>query len=190
MISWLTLFEEIIAVCSENRTKYKYKMQTYWLLKQVVHVVPTGLSVVTTESYKNASYLLCPVGLYACLSACNNSKTAERILMKFGIGEFYWNLSIFYNFGSNRTTMTETLHEDLPAFLRAEVTRRGIPSHPRNQMGEFSVATSSPSQTPRSQVVYSQTTLTSLRPFAKIRGQIVANASKLLAARIFPDVFQ
>jgi hypothetical protein len=43
-INWLTLFKEIIAVYSENYTKaHKYKMQRYWLLKQVGHVVTNGL---------------------------------------------------------------------------------------------------------------------------------------------------
>jgi hypothetical protein len=33
-------FKEIIAVYSENRAKTsKYKMQRYWLLKQMVHMV-------------------------------------------------------------------------------------------------------------------------------------------------------
>jgi hypothetical protein len=42
-INWLTLFKEIIAVYSENHTKHKYKLQTYWLLKQVLRIVTTGL---------------------------------------------------------------------------------------------------------------------------------------------------
>jgi hypothetical protein len=33
-INWLTLFKKIIAVYSENHTKHKYKMKSYWLLKQ------------------------------------------------------------------------------------------------------------------------------------------------------------
>jgi hypothetical protein len=41
-INLLTLFKEIIAVYRENHTK-QYKMQSHWLLKQVVHVVTIGL---------------------------------------------------------------------------------------------------------------------------------------------------
>jgi hypothetical protein len=36
------LFKETIAVYSDNET-HEYKMQRYWLLKQVVHIVTTGL---------------------------------------------------------------------------------------------------------------------------------------------------
>jgi hypothetical protein len=36
------LFKELIAVYSGNHTKHK-NMQSYWLLKQVVHIVPTEL---------------------------------------------------------------------------------------------------------------------------------------------------
>jgi hypothetical protein len=37
-------FREIIPVYSENHTKpLKYKIQSYWLLKQVVHIVTTVL---------------------------------------------------------------------------------------------------------------------------------------------------
>jgi hypothetical protein len=43
-INWLTLFKEVISVYTENNAKpKKYKMESYWLLKQVVHIVPTGL---------------------------------------------------------------------------------------------------------------------------------------------------
>jgi hypothetical protein len=46
-INWLTLFKEIIAVYSENRTKPINKTvgekQNYWLLKQVVHILTSVL---------------------------------------------------------------------------------------------------------------------------------------------------
>jgi hypothetical protein len=38
------LFEKIIPDYTENNKKtHAYKMYSYWLLKQVVHVVTTGL---------------------------------------------------------------------------------------------------------------------------------------------------
>jgi hypothetical protein len=42
-INWLTLFKEIIAVYTESYETHSYKMQSYWLLKQVGHIVTTGL---------------------------------------------------------------------------------------------------------------------------------------------------
>jgi hypothetical protein len=42
-INWLTLFKEIITLQWESYETHKYKMQSYWLLKQVGHIVTTGL---------------------------------------------------------------------------------------------------------------------------------------------------
>jgi hypothetical protein len=38
-----TVFTEIIAVYSEPYKTHKYKMQSCWLLKRVVHIFTTGL---------------------------------------------------------------------------------------------------------------------------------------------------
>jgi hypothetical protein len=35
------MFKEIVPVCAEKHMK-SYKMQNYWLLKQVVHIVTAG----------------------------------------------------------------------------------------------------------------------------------------------------
>jgi hypothetical protein len=37
------LFKEIMAIDYENHTKHKDKMHSYWMLKQAVHIVTTGL---------------------------------------------------------------------------------------------------------------------------------------------------
>jgi hypothetical protein len=37
------LFKKIIAVYSDSYETHKYKMQRYRLIKQVVHIVTTGL---------------------------------------------------------------------------------------------------------------------------------------------------
>jgi hypothetical protein len=55
--------------------------------------------------------------------------------------EFY-NLSINTNF----TIITDTLYEDLYTFLHMVMTGWGIPIQQHNQMGEYPVMTSSPSQ--------------------------------------------
>lgn len=52
--------------------------------------------------------------------SCNNLRTAEWISMIFDVGEFYRILSAYSNFGSSRTTVSITLHEDLHVFLCAE----------------------------------------------------------------------
>jgi hypothetical protein len=42
------LFKEIIAVYTANQTTHKYKIQSYWLPKQVVHtysIILTGLQM-------------------------------------------------------------------------------------------------------------------------------------------------
>jgi hypothetical protein len=39
----LKLFMEIIVVCSENRMQPINRSQSYWSLKQVVHISTTGL---------------------------------------------------------------------------------------------------------------------------------------------------
>jgi hypothetical protein len=47
-INWLMLFKEIIAVYSETHTKpNKYKMQHYWLSKQMVHIFTARLKGLT-----------------------------------------------------------------------------------------------------------------------------------------------
>jgi hypothetical protein len=47
-----------------------------------------------------------------CMSVCNNSIAAERILVKFDIHEFYWAVSNICSFGYSRVTAEVTLHED------------------------------------------------------------------------------
>jgi hypothetical protein len=42
-ISVLMLFKELIYVFSRNRTRLRSLKHSYWLLKHVVHIVPTGL---------------------------------------------------------------------------------------------------------------------------------------------------
>jgi hypothetical protein len=43
-INWFLLFKEIIAVYTEDHTKHKKKiMKSYWLLKQVGHLVTIGI---------------------------------------------------------------------------------------------------------------------------------------------------
>jgi hypothetical protein len=43
------------------------------------------------------------------LYGCSDSKSVEQISMKFYIRMFYWNLSIYSNFGRNRLTIKGTL---------------------------------------------------------------------------------
>lgn len=50
--------------------------------------------------------------------SCNNLRIDVRIFMKFDIGDFTKNLSIYYNFCYSRIAVTGTLCEDLYAFLR------------------------------------------------------------------------
>jgi hypothetical protein len=38
-INWLTLFKELIPAYTDNHTKHKHKVQSYWLLNQVVHII-------------------------------------------------------------------------------------------------------------------------------------------------------
>jgi hypothetical protein len=60
-----------------------------------------------------------PVGIAVLIRPpCINSRTDERIFMKFDIGDFYQNLSVYYNFCYKRKVVTGTLYEDLYAFLR------------------------------------------------------------------------
>jgi hypothetical protein len=60
--------------------------------------------------------LFCPlVRLYAY----NNSRAAGLIFMKFYTGELYETLSSF-NFGCNRTKITDTLYGDQHAFLHSD----------------------------------------------------------------------
>jgi hypothetical protein len=47
----------------------------------------------------------------------SNSRTAEHIFMKLYIGDNYSNLSTCSRFLSNWTEVTDTLHEDLFAFI-------------------------------------------------------------------------
>jgi len=43
-INWLMLFKDVIPACSVNHTKpINNKIQRYSLLKEVVHIVTTGL---------------------------------------------------------------------------------------------------------------------------------------------------
>jgi hypothetical protein len=37
------LFKGIIAVYTENHTEHKYKTQSYWVWKHVVHIVTTEI---------------------------------------------------------------------------------------------------------------------------------------------------
>jgi hypothetical protein len=48
---------------------------------------------------------------------CNNSKTAERSLMKLVIGDFHINLSILTNFDLNMKSLTYILRDHLISFI-------------------------------------------------------------------------
>jgi hypothetical protein len=54
------------------------------------------------------------------------TQTSERIFMTFYIAEFSWNLLTHSNYCCIRTSIIDTLHKDLRAFLRADVTGWGI----------------------------------------------------------------
>jgi hypothetical protein len=71
-------------------------------------------------------YRLTSPSLSVCLFECNSSRTAERVFMKFYARGFYLNLLTNSSFGFKQTTVTGTLHENLQAFLRAEVTGPGL----------------------------------------------------------------
>jgi hypothetical protein len=51
------------------------------------------------------------------LSACISAAVTGRISVKFGIGDFYENLSRKSKFSYNRTDISSTLHEDLSTFI-------------------------------------------------------------------------
>lgn len=53
---------------------------------------------------------------YVCIS-----RTAELILIKFHIRNFYLNLLMQLNFGYDQTAITGTLHKKLCIFMHAEV---------------------------------------------------------------------
>jgi hypothetical protein len=95
------------------------------------------------KSYKNAPI---PFSMSVCLSTYGISRTAERIFIKFYIDGVLLKFVHAVQFGWNRTAIIGTLHGNLYAFLRMEVNKlgilaSGIPSQPRNHMGESSVIT-------------------------------------------------
>jgi hypothetical protein len=56
------------------------------------------------ETIEVAKMRLLSFAMSVCPSVCTNSRTDERIFIKFDTEEFHYNSLMHYNFGQNRTT--------------------------------------------------------------------------------------